>query len=163
MDFPPNATINTSYSGTCNATASPRPHVYVTVSSDGCLYTTNITNTSKYTTEVKVTIPQVTVHCRNAIITCHACQITEQFTLNITKSKSITTNKDTSLLSYLTDMMPTTQPTTTITTTFPPVPTNGPLNDSVSTVAGSAASSLRSTGLVNLMFIGALLVYFNIG
>ena len=162
MDFPPNATINTSYSGTCNATASPRPHVYITVSSDGCLYTTNIVNTSKYTTEVKVTIPQVTAHCRNAIITCHACQITEEFTLNVTESKSITTNKDALLLSYLTDMMPTTQPTTT-TTTFPPVPTNGPPNDSVSTVAGSAASSLRSTGLVNLIFIGVLLVYFIIG
>ena len=92
MDFPPNATINTSYSGTCNATASPRPHVYVTVSSDGCLYTTNIVNTSKYTTEVKVIIPLVTAHCRNAIITCHACQITEQFTLNATESKSITTH-----------------------------------------------------------------------
>jgi len=90
MDFPPNATINTSYSGTCNATASPRPHVYVTVSSDGCLYTTNIVNTSKYTTEVKVIIPQVTARCRNAIITCHAYQITEQFTLNVTESKSIT-------------------------------------------------------------------------
>ena len=88
MEFP-QATINTSYSGTCNATANPRPEVFASISAENCPYTISYANISSYTREVTVTIPHITEQCRDAVISCHACHVTKKAILNVTESESL--------------------------------------------------------------------------
>jgi len=87
MEFPP-AFLGTSYSGMCRVTANPQPQVFAWLEALNCPYTTSSINISRYTTEVIVAIPHVTTDCIDAIIQCHACEVTEMITLNITESES---------------------------------------------------------------------------
>jgi len=87
MEFPP-ALLGTSYSGTCRVTANPQPQVLAELQAQNCPYTISSTNISEYTTEMTVTIPNVTIQCMDAIIQCHACQVTEMIILNVTEIES---------------------------------------------------------------------------
>ncbi|XP_065913107.1 uncharacterized protein [Dysidea avara] len=145
MDFP-QATINTSYNGTCWATGNPRPVVYAAINADDCPYTLSSANISQYRTEVTVTIPHVTTQCRDVTIRCHICHITEKVTLNVTEptqQEPLPTNSD--------DYNLTNTTTTTVVPTI--VPTVSP------TISGSAEST-RSTSLVKLVFVAVILIYF---
>jgi len=89
VNFPP-ATLNSNYMGTCTASGNPVPRVHATLSNDDCPHTTSFTNTSQYTGQLVITIPQVTSQCEDVVINCNAGQVVEMIMLNITESECAT-------------------------------------------------------------------------
>ena len=87
ISFPPATFDNNNYTGTCTATGNPAPLVDVTMNTEDCPYSINHTNTSQYTTQVTITIPQVGGQCEDIVISCHVGQVVEVITLSISESE----------------------------------------------------------------------------
>ena len=87
VNFPP-VTLNDNYVGTCTASGNPVPLVHVTLNTEECPYTTSYTNTSQYTGQLVITIPQVTSQCGDVVVYCSAGEVVEMITLNVTESES---------------------------------------------------------------------------
>jgi len=79
------AILNKSFNRSCSAKGNPPPMMHAEFDSNGCNYTTTIVDIEgNFTRHLIITIPTVTGHCRDVIITCFACNVRTMIELNIT-------------------------------------------------------------------------------